>query len=140
MTKLKSGNSKPARAILLDASCVLAWLFEEDGSDVVEPVLTTSYITAVNMTEVIRTVNRMNGDGLACAKDLVEAGLTVVPFTWSSVQAMPAIRHAPPGKGVLSLGDACCIAYGLTQSMEIWTADRAWSDFTINATIRQIRQ
>lgn len=140
MTKAGSTQPKAARPILLDASCVLAWLFDEDGSEAVEPVLTTSYITAVNMAEVIRTIDRLNGNGVACATDLVEAGLTVVPFTWTALQGLAMVRNAPPRKGRLSLGDACCLAYGLTQGLDIWTADRAWSGFTLDATITQIRR
>ena len=64
----------------LDASCVLAWLFDEPGAEVVEPVRTAGTITAVNMAEVIQTVDRLAGSGIACAADLMEAGLTVVPF------------------------------------------------------------
>ena len=26
----------------------------------------------------------------------------------------------------LSLGDRCCLAYGVQQEMEIWSADRFW--------------
>ena len=65
--------------ILLDASCVLAWLFDEPGVEVVEP------------------------------------GLTVVPFSWMHVSEISIIQHASPSKRNLSLGDACCLAYGMSQ-------------------------
>ena len=127
------------KPILLDASCVLAWLFAEPGAEVVEPVLTTGYITAVNMAEVIRTVDRFTGSGLACATDLIEAGLTVVPFSWMHVSEISIIQHASPRKRNLSLGDACCLAYGMTQGMDIWTADRTWATLNLAAEITVIR-
>ncbi|MFM7146885.1 MAG: PIN domain-containing protein [Actinomycetales bacterium] len=127
------------RPVLLDASCVLAWLFNEDGAEVVEPVLTTGYITSVNMAEVIRTVDRVTGCGLDCATDIIEAGLTVVPFAWAHLTELSAIEHASPSKRKLSLGDACCLSYGITQGMDIWTADRAWVKLSLGARITLIR-
>ena len=125
--------------VLLDASCVLAWLFDEPGGDVVGPVLTTSFITAVNMAEVIRTVDRLTDDGLACAADLVEAGLTVVPFGWMHLTRLPDLTPPPGSPQRLSLGDACCLAYGISQEMDIWTADRAWAQLDAEASITLIR-
>lgn len=126
--------------VLLDASCVLAWLYDEPGAEVIEPVLTTSYITAVNMAEVIRKVDVMTGAGTACAVDLVEAGLTVVPFAWMHLTHISDLRMATHSKQRLSLGDACCISYGMSQNMDIWTTDRQWSDLDVDASITLIRQ
>lgn len=116
--------------ILLDASCVLAWLFDETGAEQIEPVLTTSYITSANMAEVITKVERLTGQGHGCADDLVEAGLTVIPVGWQELAAVADIRKqegALPKGMELSLGDTLCIAVGLTNEMEVWTADRAWA-------------
>jgi PIN domain nuclease of toxin-antitoxin system len=125
--------------ILLDASCVLAWLFDEPGAELIEPVLTTSYITAVNMAEVIRTVDRLTGRGSACAADLVGAGLTVVPFGWMHLGRIPGLQSRMNKKQQLSLGDSCCLAYGMSHNMDIWTADRGWAQLEANATITVIR-
>jgi len=125
--------------ILLDASCILSWLFHEPGADEVERVLTTSYITSVNMAEVISKVDRLTTDGLACAADLVESGLTVLPFGWQEMASISQITLAWQGRGHLSLGDACCLATGISQGMEIWTADRSWVELALPANITLIR-
>jgi PIN domain nuclease of toxin-antitoxin system len=105
----------------------------------VEPILTTSYITAVNMAEVIRTVDRLTGHVSACAEDLVEAGLTVVPFGWTHLGRISDLESATVSKQRLSLGDSCCLAYGLSNDMDIWTADRGWELVQVGATITLIR-
>ncbi len=130
---------KPA---LLDSSCVLAWLLQEPGAELVEPMLATAFITSANMAEVMTKVERLSGQGLECAEDLVEAGLTVVPVGWREIQSVPQLRRQeqglPPRSG-LSLGDVTCISYAISQNMEIWTADRSWADLDLPVPVSLIR-
>ena len=130
---------KPA---LLDSSCVLAWLLQEPGAELVEPMLATSFITSANMAEVMTKVERLSGQGLECAEDLVEAGLTVVPVGWREVQSVPQLRRQEQGlptRSGLSLGDVTCISYAISQDMEIWTADRSWADLDLPVPVSLIR-
>ena len=130
---------KPA---LLDSSCVLAWLLREPGAELVEPMLATSFITSANMAEVMTKVERLSGQGLECAEDLVEAGLTVVPVGWREVQSVPQLRRQEQGlptRSGLSLGDVTCISYAISQDMEIWTADRSWADLDLPVPVSLIR-
>ena len=130
---------KPA---LLDSSCVLAWLLREPGAELVEPMLATSFITSANMAEVMTKVERLSGQGLQCAEDLIEAGLTVVPVGWREVQSVPQLRQQErglPSRAGLSLGDVTCISYAIAQEMEIWTADRSWAEFDLPVPVSLIR-
>ena len=130
---------KPA---LLDSSCVLAWLLREPGAELVEPMLATSFITSANLAEVMTKVERLSGQGLECAEDLVEAGLTVVPVGWREVQSVPQLRRQEQGlptRSGLSLGDVTCISYAISQDMEIWTADRSWADLDLPVPVSLIR-
>ena len=130
---------KPA---LLDSSCVLAWLLQERGAEVVEPLLGSAFITAPNMAEVVTKVERMSGEGFECAADLVEAGLTVVPVGWREIQAVAELRAQEirlPGSSAISLGDITCISYAIAQDMEIWTADRAWVAYDLPVPVSLIR-
>ena len=130
---------KPA---LLDSSCVLAWLLREPGAELVEPMLATAFITSANMAEVMTKVERLSGQGLECAEDLVEAGLTVVPVGWREVQSVPQLRRQEQGlptRSGLSLGDVTCISYAISQDMEIWTADRSWADLDLPVPVSLIR-
>jgi PIN domain nuclease of toxin-antitoxin system len=66
----------------------------------------------------------------------------VVPFGWPHMSALPIVQaaqelaHAPKR---LSLGDRCCLAYGVQQAMEIWTADRFWLELDIPINVILIR-
>lgn len=127
------------RPILLDASCILAVIFEEAGTDLVQPVLPTSFITAVNLAECVRVIDRLGVSGTAVADDLVALGLTVLPVGLSGVQRISEVWRAAPMSRPLSLGDAVCLSYGWTQEMDIWTADRAWAELAIPAAVTVIR-
>ena len=129
--------------ILLDASCILAWAFGEPGADTVEAALPVAYITAVNMTEVIDKLERRGDEGVELATDLISWGLAVVPFGWPHMNALPVVRAAQERANArkrLSLGDQCCLAYGVQQEMEIWTADRFWLELDLPINITSIRE
>lgn len=127
--------------LLLDASCVLAWLFDEPGADRVDAVLTSSYITAVNMVEVVTKVERVSGVGLEVAGDLVEAGLTVVPVGWVEIPSIGEVRRRQVASSAqlgLALGDVTCLGYALAHDMKVWTADRAWLDLDLPVEVTSI--
>lgn len=131
-----------SRPVLLDASCILAWAFGEDGADKVEAILPLAYITAVNMTEVIDKLERRGDQGVEFATDLISWGLAVVPFAWPHMNALPFVQAAQKRANTrkkLSLGDRCCLAYGVQQEMEIWTADRFWLELELPARVISIR-
>ncbi len=127
------------RPVLLDASCVLAWAFDEPGAERVEAVLPDAYITAVNMAEVIAKLDRLGEPGASFADDLVAAGLTVVPMGWPQAALITTVvaREAPTRR--LSLGDLCCLSYAIQQDMDVWTADRDWGRLGLPATVSVIR-
>ena len=132
--------SKP---ILLDSSRILAWAFGEPGAGRVESVLPVAYITAVNMSEVVDKLERRGDEGFEFAADLMAWGLAVVPFGWPHMNALPVVRAAQElanARKRLSLGDQCCLAYGVQQEMEIWTADRFWLELDLPINITSIRE
>ena len=127
---------------LLDASCILAWAFGEPGADKVEAVLPVAYITAVNLTEVVHALERRGDQGVELAADLKALGLAVVPFGWPHMIALPLVQAAQERANTrkrLSLGDRCCLAHGVQQEMEIWTANRFWLELELPSRIMSIR-
>lgn len=105
-------------------------------------MLPGAYITAVDMTEVTAKLDRMGEPGMAFAADLVSAGLTIVPLGWSQVSRVSSIvasEAAAASRRRLSLGDLCCLANGIEQEMEVWTADREWALLNLPAPVSVIR-
>ncbi len=128
--------------MLLDASSLAALVFQEDGYEAVERVLGSSYVTSVNMAELVVVLNRQGSDGARIAEDLQAAGLTVVPVGWPHLQSLSSIEvlHSNTGaKRALSLGDLCCLSYAVHQEMEILTGDRAWADLELPVPVSLIR-
>jgi len=131
-----------ARPVLLDASGVLAWAYREPGAEVVDEVLTQAFITAPNMAEVVSKLVRNGVPGQEFATDLVSAGLTVVPLTWTHVRAVAQVQEAAQrlgGKHRLSLGDLCCLAFATVEDAEVLTADRLWGRLELRVRVRTIR-
>lgn len=127
--------------VLMDASCVLAWLHDEPGWREVDDHITSAYITSVNMVEVITRVEREGRDGMLVATGLVQSGLTVVPVGWPEVSASARVRQASgvSSRRELSLGDVVCLSYGWAQGMDVWTADRAWAKLGLPVRVSVIR-
>lgn len=124
---------------VLDTSAILAWLHEESGGDVVEPLLAESVMSAVNWSElaakltqrevpVERTLDRIRG-----------LGVVVAPFTSSEAVAAGKLLLKTRGAG-LSLGDRACLT--LTEDTPegvAITADRAWADLDLGIPLQLIR-
>ena len=91
-----SGASQASGPAVIDASAVLAWLRDEPGADTVAGRLDGSFLSAVNLSEVLQnhlavgTLSRPEAAGFA--GDLASLGLSVVPFGERDVGGDPAPR------------------------------------------------
>ena len=126
------------KPVLLDASCILAWVFDEQGATKVEAKLSTAYITSVNISEVIDRLHNRGDDGFGLVQDLVSHGLTVVPFALPHLGSLHILYSALNGAKI-SLGDRCALTYGIHQEMDIWTSDRMWAKLVLPTKVTLIR-
>ena len=111
-------------------------------ADRIESVFPDAYITAVNMAEVIVKLDRLGAPGMTFARDLVSAGLTVVPMCWTQtahITTVLALEDMMSTRRRLLLGDLCCLAYTIEQQIQVWNADRAWADLDVPANVLVIR-
>jgi PIN domain nuclease of toxin-antitoxin system len=108
---------------VLDASAVLAWLQEEEGAEVVDPLLEGGVMSAANWAEVLKKVMAKGADADATAADLLAVGLTVEPLTKDDGLAV-ARWWATDSR--LSLGDRCCLALAERLATQAVTADASW--------------
>ncbi len=122
---------------VLDASAVLAVLFQEAGSEFVEDILPQAAISAANLTEVItKLVQR--GETPANARATLEHITTrVIPVTTAIAQAAAEIAPKHPR---ISLGDRLCLATAKHESAIAVTGDKLWSELGLDIPIRQIRR
>ena len=113
------------RAWVLDASALLALLFDEPGAELVEQRLTASVISAVNLSEVMhKSLER--GVGVETLRDDLEAlGVGVLAFDGDAAEVAANLRLVTRAAG-LSLGDRACLALARQLGLPAVTAGRTW--------------
>lgn len=129
-------------AYVLDASAVLAWLWQEPGEARVGELLADSHclLSSVNLAEI---ASRALDKGLP--KDqlgqlIASLDLEVVPYSPDDALETALLRLPTRPLG-LSLGDRACLALARARSAVAVTADRAWLkiDTDIGVKIELIR-
>jgi len=123
---------------VLDASAVLAVLFEEPGHETVATLFDGALLSSVNLAEVL---SRFARDGLPLSEvraALGASGLEVVPF--DDAQALLAAALVPHTSHLgLSLGDRACLALAATVQGTAVTADRAWAELETDIAVQVVR-
>jgi PIN domain nuclease of toxin-antitoxin system len=119
---------------VFDASALLAFLQDEEGTKIVEVALADGGTCgAANWSEVAQKIRSRDRDwGLARAL-LASYELRIEPVTVADAEEAAASWRAGNG---LSLADRLCLALGRRLDATIWTADTAWGE---SDSVRQIR-
>jgi ribonuclease VapC len=124
--------------VVLDASAVLAFLYEEQGMDRVAEVMTGALISSINAAEVVTVLIR-SGIDVSSATLRVKALPCVIVAVDEDLglragELFQATRH----KGC-SLGDRVCLALAEREGLAVITTDRAWKDLDLGVEITLIR-
>jgi ribonuclease VapC len=128
----------PEPDAVLDASALIALLWEEPGAEAVEPLLGQAAISAVNWAEVLQRY-RAHGFHTQDKREGVESlGISVVDFDGDDADAAAALWEATRPAG-LSLGDRACIALASRLGVPAYTADREWRKVDLSVEIVLIR-
>lgn len=131
-------------SVVLDASAMLAYLFDEDGAGLVETALNDSAcIDAINWAEVLSKVEDKGHSSEALIITLTNQGLlgnTLEVLSTTEKDALLIAQLRPQTKSLgLSLGDRACLALGMRLEIPVLTADTAWNNLTLNISIRMVR-
>ncbi|MFN3314911.1 MAG: type II toxin-antitoxin system VapC family toxin [Hyphomonas sp.] len=110
---------------VLDASAVLALIFEEPGADAVEQVVHGAAISAVNLSEVAAVIIHRGVPREEVETLLGGLYLNVIPFETPAAFGAAALRPSTRALG-LSLGDRACLDLAKAMNRIAVTADRAW--------------
>lgn len=127
---------------VLDASALLAYLFDEPGANVVEEALLAgALMNTVNFSEVL---GKLTDRGVAVEQalsDLTAQGLLdlleIVDFTVPLAEEAARLREITRDTG-LSLGDRACLALGRLKNLPVITADSLWTRVP-GVTVKLIR-
>lgn len=123
---------------VLDASALLAYVFDEPGADVVAEIIETACISSINLTEVLTRIARDGHVPSEFVARVKQTNLQIAPFL--AEDALMTANLEPHTRRLgLSLGDRACLALGLACGEPVYTADRVWSELNIGVKVVQIR-
>jgi PIN domain nuclease of toxin-antitoxin system len=127
-----------ARRAVLDASALVALLWEEPGSDAVEPLLDVATISAVNVAEVLQRYRSVGVSTAGKRDSIEELGVMIEPFTGPDADESAALWASTRSAG-LSLADRACLALARRLDVPAHTADRAWAGIEVGVDVVLIR-
>ena len=125
---------------LLDASALLALIFNEPGAGQVRDVIDDSQVHAVNLGEVVRKLVALGMPVDEVIARIEDLKLEIVEELNSRhIQEIARLTVEAKRLG-LSLGDCVCLVVAEFMGMAAVTADRRWSEVQgRNVNILQIR-
>ena len=122
---------------VLDSSAILAVMLAEPGSEIVEPFLSDSLVSTVNIAEVFGKLTEKNLLTGTTKSDFQQLGVEIVDYDFE--QAIKAAELRPLTKHLgLSLGDRSCLALAILRDVPAVTADRDWKSLSF-CTVELIR-
>lgn len=123
---------------VLDASALIALLWEEPGSDAVEGLLGAAVVSAVNWSEVLQRYDAL-GLETAGRRDSVEAlGISIEDFSGDDAEIAASMWTSTRSAGV-SLADRACLSLARRLGLPVHTADRAWETVDVGVEVVLIR-
>ncbi|WP_202978858.1 type II toxin-antitoxin system VapC family toxin [Halomicronema hongdechloris] len=120
---------------MLDASALLALVNQEPGQAIVAELLSRSWVSAVNASELVTDQGMSETE---VQQVLTALNLQVVPFDERQGLMAGYLRSVTKHLG-LSLGDRACLALGFLQWCKMITADKAWAKLELGVEIQVIR-
>lgn len=116
---------------VVDASALLAYLFDESGGErFVRAIGGSPVMSAVNWSEVTQktTAGAVPPDALRAA--VLNAGLQITPFGAAQAESTAALWDVGRPLG-LALADRACLALAIERRCAAVTGDRAWTRLDI---------
>ena len=125
-------------AFVLDASVVLAVLFEEPIGSLEFGDLLDGQLSSINYSEVLARCMDRGMDADLAERQIARLNIATVPFDAGNARQAAQLRAATRHLG-LSLGDRACLALALETGFPVLTADRQWQGLDVGVDIRLIR-
>ncbi len=125
-------------SVILDASALLALIFDEPGADVVALQAKGSSLLSVNFSEVVQRVIAIKGIPQRAEEAVDRLEIAVVPFDRELARITAELR-APTAFMGASFADRACLALGLLTGNAILSSDRDWDKLDLGIEIRMIR-
>ncbi len=126
---------KPA---VLDASAILAVLFNEPGSKAILPHLQGGLLSAVNLAEVYARLLAGGAPADFAWDRVLHLGCVVSPFDDQQARLAGELRGVSRSLG-LSFGDRACLALATQRHATAYTTNPAWRSLSLGIDVKVIR-
>jgi PIN domain nuclease of toxin-antitoxin system len=125
-------------SVVIDASALLAVLLDEEGADIVVPVMRGSFMSAANAFETFQRAADKGHPAQRVLTLLRGLEVEVVPFSLDHAMAAADLRPATKSAGA-SLGDRACLALAVERRAMVYTGDRRLAGVDVGLDLRLIR-
>jgi ribonuclease VapC len=123
---------------VLDASALIALLWEEPGAAEVEPLLGRASISAVNWAEVLQRYRAHNIETAGKRESIEALGISIERFEAEDAETVAELWQSTRSAG-LSLADRACLALARRLEVSAYTADRDWRKVKVGVEVVLIR-
>jgi PIN domain nuclease of toxin-antitoxin system len=120
--------------VVLDASAILAVLYNEVGVDRVLPALPNAIVSTVNLAEVYSKTLEKNVALEDVHRMVAKLKLISIPFDEELAFITGTLREPTRSSG-FSLGDRACLALGLNTGLPVLTGDKRWIDVQVGVEV-----
>ena len=123
---------------VLDSSALLAFINQENGSELVEGYLPNAIMSSVNIAEVVAVLSLVDMPEDIIINIINDLGIEVISFDQEQAIQTGFLRNKTKAAG-LSLGDRACINLATIKNLNVVTADKIWSTLDLTNNIVLIR-
>jgi ribonuclease VapC len=127
-----------ASPAVLDATAIVAVLFNEPGSEAVLARLDGALVSAVNLAEAQAALLARGANADFAWRRLVGLGCEIVPFDEEQARLAGQLPRGTRVSG-LSLGDRACLALAIERKATVYTTDAAWKNLGLRIDFEVIR-
>ncbi|MGB7547902.1 MAG: type II toxin-antitoxin system VapC family toxin [Terracidiphilus sp.] len=125
--------------VVLDASAMLALLFQERGAEnLTDDLLETAVASTVNLAEVQSKLVKMKHDPDKAWEAALSTVIAVEPYTSEQAKIAGDLITKTDSRG-LSLGDRSCLALAIALQAPVYTTEQVWRNLKVGIPIHVIR-
>ncbi|MFY9853377.1 MAG: type II toxin-antitoxin system VapC family toxin [Terracidiphilus sp.] len=125
--------------IVLDASAILAIVFQEPGTEkLTDEILDHAVASTVNLAEVQSKLVKKGYIPEEAWEDALSLVLAAEPFTSEQAKIAGGLIAKTEKLG-LPLGDRSCLALAIALKAPVYTTEQAWKNLKVGVPIHVIR-
>jgi PIN domain nuclease of toxin-antitoxin system len=125
--------------VVLDASAILAVLFQERGEEqLTDEIMEVAVVSTVNLAEVQSKLVKLGHPPADAWSDARLLESSPEPFTAEQAQIAGSLIVQTEKYG-LSLGDRSCLALAISLNAPVYTTEQSWRNLDLGIPIHVIR-